>query len=120
MHEMGIAIQIMNIVNQSIPPGQNLKIKSIALRVGKLSAIVPHSLRFCMGVVTKDTPAEGAELVFEEVPVKLRCAKCGQVTEIEKPPFQCGACGSGEVEIISGREMIVEAIEVEEIETQQT
>jgi len=66
MHEMGIAIQIMNIVQQSLPPGEPAKIKKIHLRVGKLTAIVPASLGFCMEVVTKDGPAEGAELVLRQ------------------------------------------------------
>ncbi len=114
MHEMGIAMQIMNIVNQSLPPGEDLKVKSISLRVGKLTAIVPPSLRFCMEVVTKDTAAEGAELAIEEVPVIVSCDDCGEDTRIEEPPFVCGSCGGKNLEVLSGREMIVEAIEVEE------
>jgi hydrogenase nickel incorporation protein HypA/HybF len=119
MHEMGIALQIMDIVNQSLPGDEDLRIKSIQLRVGKLSAVVPQSLRFCMDVVTKDTPAEGAELYVEEVPVMLVCNECGHKTEIDRPPFQCGSCGSADVELISGREMIVDSIEVEEISSDQ-
>ena len=83
MHEMGIAIQILNIVNQSMPPDEDLKVKSIHLRVGKLTAIVPQSLKFCMEVVTKDTRAQGAELVFTEVPVQAECKECGEVSVIE-------------------------------------
>ena len=114
MHEMGIAIQIMNIVQQSLPPDEDLKVKTIHLRVGKLTAIVPQSLRFCMEVVTKDTPAEGADLEFTEVPLVVYCSECGDETEIQQPPFKCSACGSDKVDIVSGREMIVESIEVEE------
>ncbi len=113
MHEMGIAMQIMNIVNQSLPPGEDLRIKSITLKVGKLTAIVPGSLRFCMEVVTKDTPAEGAEIVFNEVPVEVECDSCGQKSIIEEPPFSCRSCGGDKIAILSGREMIVESIEVE-------
>lgn len=114
MHEMGIAMQIMNIVMESLPPGEPLRVKAIHLRVGKLTAIVPPSLKFCMEMVTKDTPAEGAELKFTEVPVTVECDECGEQTVIERPPFACGKCGSEKVEIISGREMIIESIEVEE------
>ena len=113
MHEMGIAMQIMNIAIQSLPPEEGIRVKSIRLRVGKLTAIVPQSLKFCMEVVTKDTPAEGVALEFDEVPVRVACDACGEETEIERPPFQCGSCGSDKVEIIAGREMVVESIEVE-------
>jgi len=107
-------MNILRIVEQSVPPGEDLRIKTIHLRVGKLTAIVPQSLRFCMEVVTKDTLAEGANLDFTEVPLVVECSECGQETEIERPPFKCSACESDQVEIISGREMIVESIEVEE------
>jgi len=114
MHEMGIAMQVMNIVMESLPRDEPLRVKAIHLRVGKLTAIVPQSLQFCMEMVTKDTPAEGAELKFNEVPVTVECDECGEQTVIERPPFACGKCGSEKVEIISGREMIIESIEVEE------
>jgi hydrogenase nickel incorporation protein HypA/HybF len=114
MHEMGIALQILNIVQQSLPPGELLRVKAIHLRVGKLTAIVPGSLTFCLEVVAKDSVAEGAEVVFNEVPVVVECQECHEETEIAEPPFACGKCGSGKVNVLSGREMIVESIEVEE------
>jgi hydrogenase nickel incorporation protein HypA/HybF len=114
MHEMGIAMQILGIVQQSLPPGEALRVKAIHLTIGKLTAIVPSSLTFCMNVVTKDTAADGAEIVFNEVPVKLMCEKCGAETEVSAPPFVCGKCGSDNVEVVAGREMVIDSIEVEE------
>lgn len=115
MHEMGIAMQIMDIVRQSLPPGEPVKVRAIHLRLGKLTAIVPASLKFCMEVVTRDTPAEGAELRFTEVPVVVVCGECYEESEITEPPFACAKCGSGKVKVLSGREMMVDAIEVEDL-----
>ena len=120
MHEMGIAIQIINLVRGSMPPDEPLRVKAIHLRVGKLTAIVPQSLRFCMDVVTKDTPAEGAEIVFNEVDVTVECGDCGKESVIDEPPFACKECGSDQVEVTGGREMIVESIEVEELSAEET
>jgi len=113
MHEMGIAMQILGIVQQSMPAGEPLKVKAIHLTIGKLTAIVPSSLTFCMDVVMKDTAAEGAEIVFNEVPVLLECDKCGAQSEVSAPPFVCGQCGSDNVEVVGGREMVIDSIEVE-------
>ena len=93
-----------------------MKVKSVRLRLGKLTAVVPASLRLCLEVVTAGTAMEGAELEFVEVPVVLRCRDCGAETEIERPPLVCGACGWNAVEVIGGREMIVESVEVEELD----
>lgn len=114
MHEMGIAIQIMSIVMQSLPPAEPLRVKSITLRVGKMTAIVPSSLKFCLEVVGKDTVADGSEIIFNEVPVQVSCSDCGKESVIEEPPFACGSCGSDNVEVIAGREMVVESIEVDD------
>ena len=70
MHEMGIALQIVEIATASIPPDlDGARVARVNLKVGKLAAIVPDSLRFCFGVATKDTPLDGAELAIEELPV---------------------------------------------------
>jgi hydrogenase nickel incorporation protein HypA/HybF len=112
MHEMGIAMQILNIVKQSVPPEEGIKVKKINLKIGKLTAIVPQSMSFCMEIASKDTVAEGAEITYNEVPVTLSCDECQKTSEILEPPFKCGSCGSEKIEIIGGREMVVESIEI--------
>ena len=115
MHEMGIALQLISVVEQSLPPGEALRVKIIRLRLGKLTAVVPASLRMCMEVAAPGTVAEGAELEFREIPVSLTCRECQTVTTVEAPPFVCGKCGGIKVDVTGGREMVVESLEVEEI-----
>jgi hypothetical protein len=68
MHEMGIAMEIVDIARASIPEDmKGARIQRVNLQVGKLSAIVTDSLRFCFDMVVKDTPLEGAELAIEEL-----------------------------------------------------
>ena len=68
MHEMGIALQIIEIATASIPAdaGQ-VRVEKINLKIGKLAAVVPDSLRFCFDVAVKDTPLDGARLTIEEI-----------------------------------------------------
>ncbi len=57
MHEMGIAMQIIEIAVASIPDDlNNAQIKRVNLKVGKLSAVVPESLHFCFQIAAQDTP----------------------------------------------------------------
>ena len=77
MHEMGIAMEIVEIAIASIPVGmQGQKVERVNLKIGKLSAVVPESLRFCFEIVAKGTPLCNAELNIEEVPVVVRCRGC--------------------------------------------
>jgi hydrogenase nickel incorporation protein HypA/HybF len=113
MHEMGIALQIIEIATESIPPDAgDVRIEKINLKIGKLAAVVPDSLRFCFGIAVKDTPLAGAELAIQELPVVARCRDCDTQWTIRSPAFTCKNCGSGSLEILSGRELDVESIEI--------
>ena len=113
MHEMGIAMEIIEIAEASIPAGiENVQVERVNLRVGKLSAIVPESLTFCFGVAIKDTRLEGATLNIEQVPVVATCKDCGAKWTIDEPAFACPKCQSGSIELISGKELDILSIEI--------
>ncbi len=113
MQEMGIAMEVVEIAIASIPAGmEDVKIERVNLKVGKLSAVVPDSLRFCFEIVAKDTPLSDAELYIEEIPVVVRCDDCNTQVAISEPVFTCQKCNSGNVNLISGRELDIESIEV--------
>ena len=113
MHEMGIALQIVEIATASIPPAAGpVKVEMINLKIGKLAAVVPESLRFCFEVAVKDTPLDGARLAIEELPVVARCNDCQTQWTINSPTFKCENCDSGSLEILSGRELDIESIEI--------
>jgi hydrogenase nickel incorporation protein HypA/HybF len=117
MHEMGIALQIIDITKASIPSDMTApRVKKIHLSVGKLSAIVSESLKFCFDVAVQKTPLEGAELVIREIPVTARCNDCGHEWTVDEPAFQCDRCNGTRIQLISGRELDIDSIEVEEDE----
>jgi len=113
MHEMGLALEIIDIAVASIPAEMEAaRVESVNLRVGKLSAIVPESLKFCFDVAVKETRINGAELNIEQVPVVAMCKVCGFQWTIEEPAFSCKKCKSGDIELISGKELDIVSIEV--------
>ena len=115
MHEMGIALEIIEIATASIPPHlKDVRVDRVNLEVGKLSAIVPESLRFCFEVAARETRLEGASLVIEELAVQARCKDCGKEWTIDGPAFSCPECGRGQIDILSGRELDIKSIEIAE------
>lgn len=115
MHEMGIALQVIEIAAASIPEDlQGARVVRVNLTVGKLSAIVVDSLRFCFEVASADTPVAGAELVVEEISVTARCNDCTRQWTIEEPAFSCPFCDSARISLLSGRELDIRSIEIEE------
>ncbi len=113
MHEMGIALEIIDIAVASIPPDVGeAAVERVNLRVGKLSAIVPESLRFCFGIASKETPLAGAELHIEEIPVVARCNGCENEWVITTPAFSCPKCNCGDIRLLSGKELDIVSIEL--------
>jgi len=115
MHEMGIAMQVVEIATASIPEHlKNSRVQGVYLKIGKLSSVVPDSLRFCFDIVSKDTAIAGAVLYIDEIPVTARCKSCDNHWTITGPAFSCPGCSSGTIELISGQELDISSIELED------
>jgi len=54
----------------------------------------------------------GAKLEIVEIPVSIICNNCNITSEIEPPVFACPDCGNNQIKIISGTEMRVDEIEL--------
>jgi len=114
MHELGIAENILDIVKQSVPADQTSAVRNIRLRVGPFAGIVPDSLKFCFEVLSADAGMSNALLQIEETRLAASCRDCGNKSEVEKFEFRCPACGGGNLEIVSGKELELVEIEISE------
>ena len=113
MHEMGIAMQIIEIAVASIPADlKNAQVKRVNIKVRKLAAVVPESLHFCFQIAAQDTPLCDAELNIEEIHLKIRCTDCNVEWTAHEPVFICRRCNGGSVKMLSGRELDITSIEV--------
>jgi len=116
MHEFSIGQSIVQTVlaelaGRNLPPGG---LRSVRIAVGAMHQIVPDTLLFAYESLVQDTPAAGSRLVIRPVPVTARCKACGWQGAIEVPLFLCRACQSGEIELITGMELHLESLEVDE------
>jgi len=112
MHELSIAQSITEIVHQYVPDGR--RVQWVKVGVGELSGIVPDSLEFCFSVIVADTPLEGARLIIDQIPIQARCRQCDSDLRIESALFACSACGSADLQMLSGTELKVVEIELNE------
>jgi hydrogenase nickel incorporation protein HypA/HybF len=114
MHELGIAQNILEIVQQYVPKEQTAAVRSIRIRVGPLSGIVPDSLEFCFQAIVHETEMQKASLTIDQLPAILNCNKCAYRFETKDLEFLCRSCGSSDLELVSGKELEVVDIEVAE------
>jgi hydrogenase nickel incorporation protein HypA/HybF len=111
MHELSIADAVLQV---ALRHAGGRKVHRVELRVGHLRQVVPSALEFAWQLITEATPAEGAKLAIEDVPARGRCRACRVETTMESFPLQCGRCGSLDVELVAGEELLVDALELEE------
>jgi hydrogenase nickel incorporation protein HypA/HybF len=112
MHELAIAQNIIEIVQQSVPVEQVGAVRAVRVRVGQLSGVVPDSLDFCFSVMVNDTGMRQASLAIEQVPTISECRDCAHRFPIEDLAFICPACKGTSLDLISGRELEVVEIEL--------
>ena len=111
MHELALAEGILEVV---LDVAQDRPVKRVHLHVGALHAVVPESLQFSFQVAAQDTPAAAAALSIDQVHAVFQCNQCGEVTNIKTPPYNCRSCGSSDVAISAGDELVVDAVELED------
>ena len=111
MHELSIAEAVVDIVSRHAAGRQVYKVE---LKVGHLRQVVPQSLEFAFELLTDGTELEDAELTIEQVAARGRCGACGAETTVSSFPLQCGSCGSLDVAVLAGDELLVDALELEE------
>ncbi|MEG6584310.1 hydrogenase maturation nickel metallochaperone HypA [Dendrosporobacter sp. 1207_IL3150] len=113
MHEMAIAQGILDIVLNTAAQHGASRVGLVRLLVGEMTQVVPQSLEFGFSALAVGTIAQNANLEVIIVPVTGKCVCCTQQFNIRQNQFQCPDCQSFNIEIISGRELLVDALEVE-------
>ncbi len=112
MHEMSLVQNIIDIVEQEMTRHQVEKLKAIHLSVGRMSAVVPEQLTLCFEILTSRTKLAGTALNINMVPLTYHCPHCDQEFTSEGIASQCPSCGEENPEMIFGRELKIDSIEV--------
>jgi len=116
MHELSIAQSIIEIAEAKAREENSRCIQTIKIRLGEFTTVVREALEFAFEVARRDTLAETARLEIESAPMVVRCVMCGLVTEPAREVcLICPQCGLP-LEVVSGEELQVEYIEVEDQE----
>jgi hydrogenase nickel incorporation protein HypA/HybF len=116
MHEMGIANSILEAVASEMRRHPETRATKVGVRIGELTAVDAESLRFCFEALSRDTDLEGLQLEIELCPRHHRCDPCGQTFAVRDYDFACPQCGTMETKYVSGDELELAYVEVEQNE----
>ena len=113
MHELSVTENIIKICSEEAEKHNVNRVKQIKLKVGKLSGLVPESIKYYFDIASKGTRVEGAELNIQNIPIVIKCGKCSFEGEIGDKKFYCPNCRSYNIKIIRGNEFLIDSLEVE-------
>ncbi len=115
MHEYAIAVRLIDMVTEerarrgiSAPP------TLVVVELGEIAGVVADALAEAFRVARIGSVCEDAELDVVHIPLRLHCGACGREWDAEHPFLLCEACGGCDVEVRSGRELILQSVEFEE------
>lgn len=114
MHELSVAQNIIEIIQQHISESDLERVIAVHLKIGTAAGIVPDSLEFSFQAITANSLLSNARLEIESVPFCVHCNTCGMTLENETGFALCNECGSTDTKIISGSELNIVDIELSE------
>ncbi|TFG08395.1 MAG: hydrogenase maturation nickel metallochaperone HypA [Promethearchaeota archaeon] len=123
MHEFSFAYNIFKVAEATAIKYNAQKITEVYLEIGELTLIVPELLKQSFKMATTGSIAEGAKLIIEMLPGKIKCRECGKISKVTLNEeatltglqlFQCRHCKSKNTEVIEGKKANVKNIKIQE------
>jgi hydrogenase nickel incorporation protein HypA/HybF len=114
MHEMSIAMNIIEIASAAAREERAKAIGSIELEIGTMAGVMIESLEFCFEAAAKGTLAEGAVLAITSIPAEGRCAACNKIAAVDSLAAQCPYCGEYLLSLSTGKDLKIKAITIDE------
>lgn len=114
MHELSIALNILEIAEEEAERRGLTGVIAIHLKLGPLSGVVPQALQSAYGLAREGSALRGAGLVIEEVPLIVYCPACdAERSAISVQQLCCAQCGTVTPHIVSGHELDIAALEIQ-------
>jgi hydrogenase nickel incorporation protein HypA/HybF len=113
MHELSLCADLMDQVMAIAKTHDAKKVVRIIVRIGPLSGTEPKLLETAFTISSAGTLAEAAEFLTETLPIRVQCNDCGAEAETAVNNLVCAGCGSYNTKLLSGDELILARVELE-------
>lgn len=113
MHELAICQSLMDQVENIALERNANTVVTIIVGMGPLSGVEAQLLKNAYPVVSAGTIAEHAELIIEDLPIRVSCSKCGSESDALPNKLICKQCGDWQTTLVSGDELLLMSVELE-------
>jgi hydrogenase nickel incorporation protein HypA/HybF len=108
MHELGLCTSIVDAIERR---AGDRPVTQVRVRVGKLHHVHPEAFDQSFAMAAMGTVAENAAAELVLLPVRVQCTTCTHVWECDEIPVACRGCGSVQLELVGGDELVLESIQ---------
>ena len=108
MHELGLCEAIVGAIEKR---AGDRDVASVRVRVGRLHHVHPDAFEQSFEMAAAGGVARDARAELVLLPVRASCGACGAEIVAEEIPLACPECGSVDVELTGGDELVLESIE---------
>lgn len=112
MHEMALSESVLQSIERNARADGFERVLAVHLEIGELAGVDTEAMRFSFDAVTRGTLAENARLDISAVPGKAWCLPCGHAVQIAKRFDPCPDCGSHQLQVTGGEDMLLKSLEV--------
>ncbi|ACU94860.1 Zn finger protein HypA/HybF (possibly regulating hydrogenase expression) [Cryptobacterium curtum DSM 15641] len=114
MHELGMMTSVMDAVTRAAHDAGADKVLQVTLSVGEMTEAIEDCLVFAYEALTEDNELfKGSKLTINMVSPRSRCLECGHEFDHDRFHMTCPNCDSFATELIAGRDLAIESIEVD-------
>jgi hydrogenase nickel incorporation protein HypA/HybF len=116
MHELAVTRSILKIVLDHTEKNGGKRVRKIFLQIGEIRNLEEEWIQRYFDKISTGSLAENAEIKVIKVPVVFLCKICKNEFSAsfrEEKKILCSHCNSFEYDLLTGREFIIEKIEIE-------
>lgn len=113
MHELSVCLALIEQVQGIAIRHGDAQVLKIELAVGPLSGVEADLLRNAWPLAAAGSLAADAELNISTSGVRVRCSQCKAESDAAPNRLICGDCGDYRTNVVSGDEMILKSVELE-------
>ncbi len=112
MHELSIAIQITEIIEEEAKNAGAASVLQVQLEIGELSGVEMEALEMAMQEAVRGTIISTAELVYHLISARAVCESCCNEFDPIDVFKICPFCNSLHTSLLKGKELKIRSIEV--------
>ena len=114
MHERSLVRALLKQVQQVAKENSANRVLSVRVRIGEFSGVEPELVASAFDELVQQTCLQDTRLELEQAPLEAICDQCGNGFRITQFRFVCARCGSGQIRLSGGEEMLLDSITLEE------